>query len=83
MVGRMARYPVVMVKFLDNAMVSSFDLIDEDVVCFAFGILLDENENYYHIAGALYGGLDNVDVFKVLKRAVVDMKVLMEAEIEY
>lgn len=75
------KFPLVMVEFLDHSVVDPDYPLDEDVICYAFGLLIEETEYYYHVLMATYGDLNDSEVFKIIKGAVTDIRTFAEVEI--
>lgn len=75
-VAKVETKPIVQIKFLDHAVVSRdfADDLDNDIEGWVWGLLEDEDEQYYYVVMDFISNFENADYFKVLKSAVLEVK---------
>ncbi len=77
------KFKVVGIRFLENALVTReyINEVEEPVVGLTFGVLINEDEDYYYVANNFLGGTSDADIFKVLKKIVLEIEEFGELEL--
>jgi len=79
-----AKYKILQVSFLDHGLTlssASEEELYQDIACISFGILYEEDENYYYVVNSIFNNNESRDTKKVLKSAVTEIKELGEIEL--